>query len=394
MVRATLVDMLQRMTKTKRALVLSGGGARGAYQVGVLKAIADLHGKSAPNPFSIISGTSSGAINAVALATSANNFRLAVKKLEHFWQQLSVDQVYKANAWDLMVSGGSLVLSMLNKGMGRSQPLAFLNNEPLRQLLSQTIQFSNIQKRIDAGYLDAVSVNATGYTSGESVSFFQARADIKGWRKGRRVGISTQLGIKHLMASSAIPTIFPAEKVSREYFGDGALRQLAPLSPALKFGADKILVIGVSGNPTIIPKREMTLHSPSLAQMIGHVFNSAFIDSLEHDLDIMLRMNDLIRIDDRRVAYTSQGQVRAINLLTIQPSIEFDEVAARHVQHLPRAMRYMMNTTGATKEGGGASFASYLLFEPPFCGELIEQGYRDVMAQEDEVRAFFVDEAD
>lgn len=374
---------------TKRALVLSGGGARGAYQVGVLKAIADLHPKNAHNPFSIISGTSSGAINAVGLAASANNFRLAVKKVEHFWQRVTVDQVYRATALDLAKSGGMLLFSLLNHGIGRKHPLAMLNNAPLRRLLSNTIQFKNIQKRIDAGYLDAVAINATGYTSGESVSFFQGKEGIEGWRKGRRVGISTTLGVKHLMASSAIPTIFPAELVSREYFGDGALRQLAPLSPALKFGADKILVIGVSGNPKIIPQREMTTHSPSLAQMIGHLFNSAFVDSLEHDVDIMLRMNDLIRLNQDEVAYTQQGQVRTVNLLALNPKIEFDKVAARHVHTLPFAMRYMMRTTGATGESGGASFASYLLFEPGFCKELISQGYQDAMEEETAIRAFF-----
>jgi NTE family protein len=373
---------------TKRALVLSGGGARGAYQVGVLKAIADLHPKHAHNPFSIISGTSSGAINAVALATSANNFRLAVKKVEYFWNQITVEQVYRASALDLLRSGGALLLSLLNHGY-RQRPLAFLDNAPLRELLSHSIQFRNIQKRIDAGYLDAVAINATGYTSGESVSFFQSKAGVKSWRKGRRVGIATRLHVGHLMASSAIPTIFPAEKVSREYFGDGALRQLAPLSPVLKFGADKILVIGVSGNPSTIPRRETTTHAPSLAQMIGHLFNSAFVDSLEHDVDIMLRMNDLILNGQDQFAYTQQGHVRAVKLLALNPRVEFDAVAARHVHTLPFAMRYMMNTTGATGEGGGASFASYLLFEPDFCKELIHQGYEDAMEQETAIREFF-----
>ena len=222
----------------KPALVLSGGGARGAYQVGVLKAIADLHVKQARNPFSIISGTSSGAINAVALAASANNFRLAVKKVEIFWRRLHVEQVYKCSNWDLIVSISSLIGSLFNDGIGANRPLALLNNDPLRKLLSESIQFKNIQKRIDAGYLDAVSVNATGYSSGDSVSFFQGHSDLQKWRRNRRVGIPTTLGVEHLMASSAIPTIFPAEKVSREYFGDGALRQLAPISPALKMGAD------------------------------------------------------------------------------------------------------------------------------------------------------------
>jgi NTE family protein len=374
---------------TKRALVLSGGGARGAYQVGVLKAIADMHDKNSHNPFSIISGTSSGAINAVGLAASANNFRLAVKKVEYFWQQISVEQVYKAGALDLVKSGGTLLLSLLNQGIGMNRPLAFLNNEPLRELLASTIQFKNIQKRIDAGYLDAVAINATGYTSGESVSFFQGKPGFKGWRKGRRVGVPTRLAVQHLMASSAIPTIFPAEQVSREYFGDGALRQLAPLSPALKFGADKILVIGVSGNPRVIPKRETTTHSPSLAQMVGHLFNSAFVDSLEHDVDIMLRMNDLIKVTQDQVAYTEQGEVRAVNLLALNPKVEFDKVAAKHVHTLPLAMRSLMKTTGATGKGGGASFASYLLFEPEFCKELIRQGYQDAMEEEVTIREFF-----
>jgi NTE family protein len=166
--------------------------------------------------------------------------------------------------------------------------------------------------------------------------------------------------------------------VSREYFGDGALRQLAPLT-ALKFGADKILVIGGSGNSGIIPKREATTHSPSLAQMVGHIFNSAFVDSLEHDVDIMLRMNDLIKITQNQVAYTDQGEVRAVNLLALNPKVEFDRVAARHIHTLPLAMRSLMKTTGATGKGGGASFASYLLFEPGFCKELISQGYQDAM---------------
>jgi NTE family protein len=376
---------------TKRALVLSGGGARGAYQVGVLKAIAHLHDKDSYNPFSIISGTSSGAINAVALASSANNFRLAVKKVERFWQQLHVDQVYQASFADLLISCGRLILSLFNQGVGKGRPLALLNNAPLRALLNEVINFDNIQKRIDAGLLDAVAVNATGYTSGESICFFQGRADIAGWSKGRRRGIAKQLDVSHLMASSAIPTIFPAEKVSREYFGDGALRQLAPLSPVLKMGAERILVIGVSGNPKIVPKRKMTVHSPSLAQMIGHIFNSAFVDSLEHDLDIMLRINDLIRFDDRTFAATEQGQVSAVKLLAIEPSIEFDDVAARHIHDLPRTMRFLMNTTGATGEGGGASFASYLLFEAGFCKELIAHGYQDAMEQKHAIQEFFDD---
>src|SRR5210317_1477579 len=168
----------------KPALVLSGGGARGAYQVGVLKAVADLHAKNAHNPFSIISGTSAGAVNAVALAASANNFRLAVKKVEKIWSSLHVDKVYRAGAWDLVKGPGRLFVSLFNQGVGRRKPLALLNNDPLRELLTHSIQFKNIQKRIDKGYLDAVGVSATGYTSGENVTFFQVRAGMEKWRQG------------------------------------------------------------------------------------------------------------------------------------------------------------------------------------------------------------------
>ncbi|NRB41799.1 MAG: patatin-like phospholipase family protein [Pseudomonadales bacterium] len=375
----------------KPALVLSGGGARGAYQVGVLKAVADLHVKKARNPFSIISGTSTGAINAVALAASANNFRLAVKKVEAFWRRLHVDQVYKATSWDLMVSVSILIASFFNDGVGRNRPLALLNNDPLRQLLIDSIQFKNIQKRIDAGYLDAVAVNATGYTSGESVTFFQGHSDLNKWRRNRRVGIPTTLGVEHLMASSAIPTIFPAEKVSREYFGDGALRQLAPISPVLKMGADRVMVIGVSANPVTTPHREMATHSPSLAQMVGHLFNSAFIDSIEHDLDMLVRFNDLIGMTENENPYTFFGEMRKVPLLAIYPTVEFDHIAANHIQDLPWAMRRFMKNTGATDKGGGASFASYLLFESGFCKELIDCGYRDAMEQEQAIIDFFKD---
>lgn len=377
---------------TKRGLVLSGGGARGAYQVGVLKAISEMHVKQARNPFSIITGTSAGAINAVALAASANNFRLAVRKVEHLWNQLHVHNIYKSGYGDLMFGLGRIGWSLFNSGIGRDRPLSLLDNSPLRRLLQHVIQFRNIQRRIDAGFLDAVAVSATGYSSGESVTFFQGSESVQPWRRHRRVGIATHLGVEHLMASSAIPMIFPPERVSREYFGDGALRQLAPVSPALRLGAERILVIGVSGNPRRVLPRETTVHSPSMAGIVGHLFNSAFIDSLEHDLDIMQRFNELIGLVHNEAPYTSLGTLRLVNLLAIYPTVEFDQLAAKHVKDLPRAMRHVMARVGATEEGGGGSFASYLLFEQGFINELMNHGYRDAMAQKEAIEAFFLED--
>jgi NTE family protein len=209
------------------------------------------------------------------------------------------------------------------------------------------------------------------------------------WRNGRSVGVPTSLNVSHILGSSAIPALLPAEKISREYFGDGALRQLAPISPVIRMGADSILVIGVSGNASHVPRREQETHSPSLAQMIGHIFNSAFIDSLEHDIDTLVTVNDLVAYVQNESPHSPPGDMRTIDLLVIYPSMEFDEIAAKHVKDLPRAMRLAMRVIGATEKGGGASLASYLLFEKAFCKELIDLGYRDAMAQRESILEFF-----
>ncbi len=373
----------------KTGLVLSGGGARGAYQVGVLKAIGDLRPKNAHNPFSIISGTSSGAINAVALASSANNFRLAVKKVERLWNSLHVDLIYKAQRRDVAYSVARLLGSLFNDGVGKTRPVALLDNEPLRQLLHRRVKFGNIQRRIDAGYLDAVAVTATGYHSGECVTFFEGKPEMEKWRRLRHVGVPADLTVSHLLASSAIPAIFPAERLSREYFGDGALRQLTPLNPALRLGANRLLVIGVSGNARVPIRHDEEKHSPSLAQMIGHVFKSAFIDSMDADLEHLMRINNLLGMIQLENPYAETDGLRTVDLLAINPSIEFDELAAKHVPDLPPAMRTLMGIIGATGKGGGASLASYLLFESEFCKELIQHGYEDTMELENEIRLFF-----
>lgn len=375
----------------KTGLVLSGGGARGAYQVGVLKAIGDLRPKNAHNPFSVISGTSSGAINAVALASSANNFRLAVKKVERLWNSLHVDVIYKAGHRDVAYSLMRLIGSLFNEGIGQTRPVSLLDNSPLRELLTSRVKFSNIRRRIDAGFLDAVAVTATGYTSGECVTFFEGRPELQKWRRIRHVGVPAELEVGHLLASSAIPTIFPAEKLSREYFGDGALRQLSPLSPALRLGADRLLVIGVSGNTRVNVKHEPERHSPSLAQIAGHIFKSAFIDSMERDLENLMRVNNLLGMVQIENPHADTGRLRNIDLLAINPSFEFDATAAKHVGDLPSSMRTLMRITGATAKGGGASLASYLLFESAFCKDLIRHGYEDAMELESEIRLFFED---
>ncbi|MBT8138826.1 MAG: patatin-like phospholipase family protein [Gammaproteobacteria bacterium] len=372
----------------KTGLVLSGGGARGAYQVGVLKAIADLHPKHASNPFSIISGTSAGAINAVALAASANNFRLGVKKVEKLWSSLHVNRVVRARAVDLAWNALKLSASLFNKGVARHKPLAMLNNDPLRDLLSHIIRFNNIQRRIDAGYLEAVAITATSYATGNSVSFFQGNPDLMHWRRNKRIGVPAILDVRHLLASSAIPSVFPAEKIHRQYFGDGSLRQLAPLSPALKLGADRILVIGVRGHQRtpIAARRD---HMPSMAQTVGHIFNSAFIDTLEGDLDNLLRINELLGVIQNEAPYFEGNLLKPIDTLVIRPSVDFDKLATEHIADLPRGLRTVLKAMGAGGASGGGNLASYLMFESAYCKELIQYGYSDAMAEAEHIRQFF-----
>ncbi len=376
-------------TEGKTALVLTGGGARGAYQVGVLKAVADLFPKRSHNPFSIITGTSAGAINAVAIAASANNFRLSIKKVEKIWADISVSKVYNADTLHIAGSFIRLFMSLFNAGISKSKPISLLDNEPLRELLRHSIQFRNIQSRIDKGYLDAVGITASAYTNGESVTFFQGNTEINKWHNARKIGVPSVVSIEHLMASSALPTIFPAELIGREYFGDGALRQISPISPALRMGADRAMVIGVSGNVRMEDTPPVDTHSPSLAKMVGHIFNSAFIDALDSDLDHLGRINELIGIIENENPRAPTAGLKTIDLLCIEPSIEFDKIAEKHVQDLPRTMRAVLQVTGATQQGGGGSMASYLLFEGAFCRDLIRHGYSDAMEQEDMIRQFF-----
>ena len=376
----------------RTALVLTGGGARAAYQVGVLKAAAEILPKRTHNPFSIITGTSAGAINAVALAASANNFRLAVKKVEYIWSNLRVEQVYRAGYRNLAGSVLRLVASLFHRGTGLGKPLSLLDTEPLAELLQHVINFDHLERRLESGLLDAIGVTASSYDTGESVTFYQSNLDgnvLPPWRRARRRGEQARLGVEHLLASSAIPTILPATSIKGHYFGDGALRQVSPISPALHLGARRLMVVGVSGNPRHPPEEHVERQSPSLAKMVGHVFNSAFIDALENDMEHLERINELVGIVQNENPHVETAGMKLVDFLAINPSIEIDQLVTDHIHRLPRAMRTVLNITGATPKGGGASLASYLLFEGNFCRALIDCGYRDAMQQRDMLEHFF-----
>lgn len=374
----------------KNALILSGGGARAAYQVGVLKALAEQLPPGANNPFPIICGTSAGAINAVTLAAHEGSFAEAVASLENVWRQLEPDHIYRSGWLELIHSFGKLIMSLLNRGVGVGQPISLLDNRPLRHLINRTVNFEKIDRAIGRGDIEAVCVTATSYHSGKSVSFFQGSPSIEDWSRYRRSGRRTLLNCDHLMASSAIPTLFPATRLEFDYFGDGAMRQLAPLSPALHLGADSLFIIGVSANrdrQRRIEKSRPT-HSPSVSQILGHLLNSAFIDSLESDIERLDRINELVDLLPGDEYLHGERNLRKIDRLVIAPSEELDRIAAANTDALPSSMRFFLRTTGGTESGGGATAASYLLFAKPFVDALIALGYRDGMWNREGMMSF------
>ena len=384
---------MTRKPETKKiGLVLSGGGARAAYQVGVLKAIVRLLPQEHPNPFNIISGTSAGAINAVALASYASHYRQGIQRLEHIWKNFSCDQIFRSDFLSVLKWSSKFFMNTFF-GYKAGDPVSLLDNSPLRQLVKKMILFENIQKAIDNQDLHALSVTASGYASGESVSFFQGHKSIKNWQRLRRIGLRSRIAVDHLLASSAIPAVFPAVQINREYFGDGAIRQLAPMSPALHLGADKILVIGVSGQAHKRKPREQMKHYPSMAKIMNHMFNAAFLDSMESDVERLSRINNTISKIPDDVIQSQHIGLRPVEILEINPSESIDDIAARHARELPKSLRFFLKGSGTTHKSG-AGVLSYLLFERGFCRELIQCGYDDAMKRKDDILRFFCEETE
>ena len=368
-------------------LILSGGGARAAYQVGVLAAIAELLPAGAANPFPIIVGTSAGAINAVSLASRAMDFARAVEHLTEFWQGFESHLVLRSD-WPGVIHQASRFLSHSLLGLGSHVPVALLNSSPLRNLLADKINFAGIDQAIAEQRLRAVAVTAFGYSTGQAVTFYQGQVAIEGWLRHRRIGLPASLTVEHLLASSAIPLLFAPVKVGQEYFGDGAVRQPAPISPALHLGANRVLVVGVSGNPRgpdlRVVQQDNSAQQPTLAQIGGHMLNSTFIDSLESDIELLERMNHFARLLPHQ---SDNLGLAPVEVLIIAPSQPIDEIAARHRHELPSALRMFLRGPGATKTSG-AGVLSYLLFESGYCRELIELGRRDAMAKREVLSRF------
>jgi NTE family protein len=374
--------------KQRVGLILTGGGARAAYQVGVLKAISEFAPRRARNPFPIICGTSAGALNAATLAVNAQSFRKGVQYLLNTWKNFYPSQVYRTDIIGVLNNTVLWLAGVAASALGidKLKQVSLLDNAPLAELLEELLPCERIQEEIDKGYLHALSITASGYGSGESVTFYQGVKELVPWRRTGRVGIPTQICTKHLLASSALPFLFPAVLINREYFGDGSMRQISPVGSALHLGATRVLVIGVTANSYATQDERTDIADyPSLAKIAGHTMNSIFLDHLEVDLERVKKINRIVAVmnDEMR----AQSRLRHIDVMVISPSQSIEKIAERYANEMPWTIRLLLRLLGAGHHKG-STLISYLLSEKKFCRSLINLGYQDALQRREEIMAF------
>jgi len=386
-------------------LLLTGGGARAAYQAGVLEGIADLRRAAdvgeVRSPFAIITGTSAGAINAAAIASHADDFDHATRCLTDIWRHVRPEDVYRSGALPLSEKGGgwrtAFNLAKLLRRWRQEQPRSLLDNAPLAELLARDIPLERIPMLMAAGYLQALAVSASNYSSGEHYTFYQSSRHTSPWLRTQRVAVPTRITHAHLLASSAIPFVFPASGITMadghvEYFGDGSMRQTVPLADAVHLGSERILAIGShrmeEPHGTLSPNA--LAGYPTLAQIAGHVMSSIFLDALASDVERMRHINHALA--HVPPAILAGMDIRPVELLVISPSERVDVIASRHTSALPNALRHVMGCSheSTKRETVQASaLASYLLFDSGFTQELMALGRADALRQRDAIHAFF-----
>ncbi len=371
---------------TNNALVLTGGGARAAYQVGVLSAIAQFIPRNHGCPFPIISGTSAGAINTTALACYASCFQLGVKKLEWVWNNLSTNRIYHSDPYRVFSHIAKGVFGSFQADYANRPARSLLNNAPLRELLNEVIDFRRIDNNILKGYLSAVAVTASSYTSGDSISFYQSEDHIKPWFRANRRGEPSQFNSEHLMASAAIPLVFPSINIKRQHFGDGSVHQLSPLSPAVHLGAERIFIVGVEQPKEPIHPNENNPHPPTTSSIAGHLLDSIFSDTLQSDIERAERINKTIALSPDGPQKNELG-LKKIDTLLINPSHDFNSMAVEYFDELPLSIKILLRSVGITNDSE-SSLVSYLLFDKKYCKQLIKLGYEDAMEKETIIRDF------
>lgn len=378
--------------KPKLGLVLSGGGARGAFQVGVLRGVSEILLKHKINPnIRVYCGVSAGAINATHLASFADDFHLGVERLLGLWSSLTHDQVFASDAahmgrlavtWARDFGFGSL--------MGSAPGQALLDTAPLRKLLNENLVPEKIEDHIRNGKLDALALTAVDYSTSNSITFVQGVNQLPTWNKSRRKSEKTTIGISHVMASAAIPTLFPPIQVGDRWFGDGCVRNAHPCSPALFLGAEKLLVIGVRMRATSAQEHPVynADHPPSVARVINMLLNAVLLDGVELDVERLERVNEFVnRIP---VDLRSNLNFKVVEHVMISPSGDIGHLASMRSSRLPRLIRYLIKGLGTVEDA--SEIVSYLLFDPLFCKELIEMGREDAWKSERDIVKLFSEE--
>ncbi|NNC97298.1 MAG: patatin-like phospholipase family protein [Gammaproteobacteria bacterium] len=376
----------RQLSSQSRALILPGGGARAAYQVGVLKAIAELLPDVQTSPFRVYSGTSAGAINSTVLASHAMDFHQGMQNLEAVWNNFKVNHVYKTNTMTVIKNTAHWLWTILSAGRFGKKPTSLLDNQPLRELLQKQVNFSGIEQGLQQQLIDGLIIVCSAYSTAQSVNFFQARDTQNAWQRFRRVGVPSRIEVEHLMASVAIPYVFPAVQVGEQYYADGAVRQAKPLSAALHLGANRLMVIGVRDEkPNYISTQDQVY--PSLGKVAGYILDTLFMDGLFTDLEHLLHVNRLLENFDSNLV-----PEKPVDVHIIVPSSDIRDIALKHQHRLPRSVRIFMAGAGARDKISGSQLVSYLLFEQDYTRDLISLGYCDAMEQKDALIDFFCSE--
>jgi NTE family protein len=370
-------------------LVLTGGGARAAYQVGVLRALAEI-ATPGPLPFSVLAGISAGAINSVALATAAEDFQQGARRLSATWETLTPDRIFRTGTFKL-ASIGSRWLRDLSAGplVGKSGINYLLDPTPLRELIRKVLPLGRMRRHFRNGRLRAVAVSATNYHTGAGVTFFEGASDIQSWVRSARLGVRERITIEHVMASAAIPVFFPPVALDGTFYGDGCVRMSYPMSPAIHLGAERILAVSVrhlrSATETAQRElREKADHMP-VSEIAGVLLNAVFLDSVDSDFERLDRVNRTLALVPRD--RLEKAEMRPIPALVLRPSEDLGKPAADEYVRFPRMLRYLLKGIGAAGHSG-EDLLSYLAFEPNYVRRVMDLGYEDTMARRDEVADF------
>ncbi|GIW53379.1 MAG: hypothetical protein KatS3mg081_2734 [Gemmatimonadales bacterium] len=358
------------------AVVLSGGGARAAYQVGVLAALAE---KVPELRIPIITGVSAGAINAAFLAAHRGPFSQAVQELRGQWLRLTADQVYSLPARGVIASFLRMIGSTarrIARRQGKAVVRGLLDMRPLARFLQNCIDFDGIDENVKRGYLRALALSATSYNTGQTVTFVHGAPDLVMWERAQRIAVRTKITLAHVMASSAIPIIFPAVRLDGTFYGDGSVRLTAPLAPAIHLGAGRIVAIAMRSN-FVSPRDAVTSGEyPSAAALGGLLLHSVFLDALDADLERLERVNRLLRA--LPPGTPPPDNLRPVDIAVVRPSRDLGALARGYWPRLPLLMDLFVRGIGMDQERG-ADFLSYLLFEPEYTGLLIELGHQDAL---------------